>query len=132
MKSALVEMEVCKLDVALTKQEADNWVKENEISWYPDKISVPTEYLYCYAVRVQDLALCSKDGIQGAPKGFGIEVGSWVINLEAPCPACGCIDRYQKAQGKVIAIFEDEDGAEMAYADKTKPQTEFWFTNIYQ
>jgi hypothetical protein len=132
MQSALVEMEVCKFDVALTKQEADNWVKENEIGWYPDKLSVPTEYLYCYPVRVQDLALCSKDGIQGAPKGLGIEVGSWVINLEDPCPACGCTDRYQKAQGKVIAIFEEEEEASMAYCDKTKPQTEFWFTNIYQ
>ena len=130
-QTALVELLVCRLDVALTEREAVLWSKHN--GFMPAKVSVVTEYLYCYPVMLKDLKPCPHENPEGS-----LTVGSWVANCEPQCPMDGCTSRYRFAEGQILATFPTYDGAVDAMygsavlADPSIPKTEFWYTNIYQ
>lgn len=135
-KTALVEMPVCRFDIALTKREAKLWQIESGIE--PSYNTIVTKYLYCYPVSVAHLQLYDWQNNVQPKMGEGIKIGSKVVNCEPQCPMDGCTARYDHAVGIVKAIFPTSDLAidamygEAILADPKVRKTKYWFTNIYQ
>ena len=126
-KIALVEMEACRADVALTQREAELWA--SAYGFMPEMVKVNEEFLYCHMVETSNLK-CIDEVNNLGELGENIVVGAKVLNCEPNCPMDGCVDRYIQQTGIVLAIFDTE---ELAFeALNQEPLIGYWFTNIYQ